>query len=309
MPRPTAVGIPDSLIVHLAAAKLLDDSQSKESIGRPAGAHTYRTTTRRCSVQRVEPSGCHLQPLLQVCGAFGRPPRVGHDIYRSWALARPGPRDPKHLHQHSAFTLFVGLAVNKASANIIPNEDTGLVARQGGSVWEGATWSWANNVDPLTGFAPIGNAVFRVTLPATAPVKSPLVNISISITVDNGYSLYLNGTLIGNGVDFDEPDLWVVGDFDGSRPAQFTVLATNYADAPNPAGFIGKFEITSPLDPAAVTFVTGPGRGWKVVPFVPDTFTDPSLDDSSWPDVIGEGQVPVGPWGAIPNPVLRSLCV
>ncbi|KAK7048900.1 hypothetical protein R3P38DRAFT_2871967 [Favolaschia claudopus] len=178
-----------------------------------------------------------------------------------------------------------------------------------------ASWIWTSTKG-LTGVAPAASA-FRLTVfPGTAfNALGPSANISVAISVDNAYNLYLNGKLIGSGLDWESPNIWTINNVPTTQPWVFAILATNYvlalnSAAVNPAGIIASFVASSASTQKAEFWSTGPAPNpqWKGTNLAPDDFASTTLEDSAWPAAVVMTPYGGGPWGR-PVPVPASLCV
>jgi hypothetical protein len=83
-----------------------------------------------------------------------------------------------------------------------------------------ASWMWTNS-SGVTGVPP-GSSSFRLTF-HPAPVF-PLANISVAISTDNAYNLYLNGTLVGSALDWTAPNVWKILNVPSNGPWIFSIL-------------------------------------------------------------------------------------
>ncbi|KAK7022313.1 hypothetical protein R3P38DRAFT_3195694 [Favolaschia claudopus] len=178
--------------------------------------------------------------------------------------------------------------------------------------FSGASWIWTTT-QGLTGVPP-GTSTFRLTIPSDTTL-GPSANISVAISVDNAYNLYLNGKLIGSGLDFSQPNIWTINNVPTTQPWVFAILATNYAVAlndptVNPAGIIASFVASSMSTQQAKFWSTGPAPNpqWKGTDFAPVDFWGTTLDDSAWPAAVVLAPFGGGPWGT-PVPGPASLCV
>ncbi|KAJ7133201.1 hypothetical protein C8R44DRAFT_870636 [Mycena epipterygia] len=172
-----------------------------------------------------------------------------------------------------------------------------------------ASWMWNNNT-LSTGF-PTGSSAFRLTFEPNP--KFALVNISVAISADNAYSLYLNSTLIGNGLEWPTPNVWTINNVPSNGPWVFAIMGTNYADTNlNPAGIIASFVASNDTLQVTYNWYTGqiavPSVAWKAMYPVPNGFASPTFDDSAWPTAVIEAPYGGGPWGGLPTPVPASLC-
>ncbi|KAJ6529321.1 hypothetical protein B0H19DRAFT_1274355 [Mycena capillaripes] len=172
-----------------------------------------------------------------------------------------------------------------------------------------ASWMWTN--DTLDTGVPGGSSAFRLTFQPSTEFE--LANISVAISTDNAYSLYFNGTLIGNGLDWTTPNVWTIKDVPSTGPWVFAILGTNYNADLNPAGIIASFRASNDALQAFYIWYTGqiaiPSVVWKAMDPVPEGFASPTFDDSAWPPAVIEAAYGGGPWGVLPTPVPASLCI
>ncbi|KAJ7931960.1 hypothetical protein B0H13DRAFT_2308109 [Mycena leptocephala] len=128
----------------------------------------------------------------------------------------------------------------------------------------------------------------------TSNTAFPLANISVTISADNAYALYFNGSLIGNGLDWKTPNVWTINNVPSHGPWGFAILATNYYDvtAVNPAGIIASFRASNDALQEFYIWYTGqiaiPSVVWKAMDAVPEGFESPPFDDSAWPPAVIE---------------------
>jgi hypothetical protein len=52
----------------------------------------------------------------------------------------------------------------------------------------------------------------------------PLVTLKIAITADNAYYLYVNGKLVGTGLDWTSPAGWTVNNVPGNVPIAVAIV-------------------------------------------------------------------------------------
>ncbi|KAJ7491254.1 lectin [Mycena latifolia] len=159
-----------------------------------------------------------------------------------------------------------------------------------------ADWIWTSEV--VNGNAPPGPRAFRRTY--TPPTGQTPTSATIIMVADNGYSLYVNGVLVGSGTDFHIAQTYTVN----LSPAQevvFAVYAVNADVVPNPAGLLAIIEVNSVAEGCDCTsgaiFVTD--GSWKSNTGTPIGFQLPGYDDSSWPAATVEGPYGMAPWGTV----------
>jgi hypothetical protein len=113
---------------------------------------------------------------------------------------------------------------------------------------------------------------------------APPSSLVATVTCDNSYDLYFNGTYRGSGAD------WTVAQtYNLSMQAGKNVLAIRCADAGGLAGLLAELQVNGQRLGSNVT--------WKVSLNAPANWTDPNLDDSSWANATDYGAYGVGPWG------------
>ncbi|KAJ7733272.1 lectin [Mycena olivaceomarginata] len=154
-------------------------------------------------------------------------------------------------------------------------------------------WIWTNEVS--AGNAPIGARAFRKDF--VPPLGKTPIQADIAITVDNGFTLYVNGGQVGTGGDFRNAERFCV-------PLRsclnvFAVTAVNAATTPNPAGLLVAIQITY-SDGTTSTIVSD--TTWRTSITIPAGYEQLSFDDNSWKPAIAEGAYGVAPWGQIPIP-------
>ncbi|KAK7022279.1 hypothetical protein R3P38DRAFT_1114761 [Favolaschia claudopus] len=178
-----------------------------------------------------------------------------------------------------------------------------------------ASWIWTST-NGLTGVPP-GASAFRLTVPVDTAFNTfgPSANISVAISADDAYNLYLNGKLFGSRRDFLQSNIWTINNVPTTQPWVFAILATNYAGAlnsptANPAGIIASFVASSSSTQKAEFWSTGPAPNpqWKGANLAPNHFYSTTMDDSDWPAAVVLTPFGDAPWGR-PVPVPASLCV
>lgn len=136
-----------------------------------------------------------------------------------------------------------------------------------------------------TQYASVGRKI-QVVVPnssATTGGSSAPVAGQIIVAVDNGYTAYFNGSVIGSGAD------WMTAQ---SYPVTFqpgkNVVAFQATNAGGPAGLLA--QITEGSN------ITGSSATWKVSTSAPAGWEQPGFDDSSWSAAIDEGSYGSSPW-------------
>ncbi|KAJ7025638.1 hypothetical protein C8F04DRAFT_1400445 [Mycena alexandri] len=186
-------------------------------------------------------------------------------------------------------------------ANAMNTTIQDITARQS-TIWNQAAWIWANSYSPTTKDAPLGAIVLRRSFQPTIPL--PQVDISISISADNSYYLYVNGQFVGSGLNWATPSTWTVNNIDGNSPIVVAIVAVNNAAPGNmvtgargAAGVLATFTVTGNNGQGGIDeyqfFTDGNWRGaWFVPDGAPDFTTTGYIDSGS-------------PWAA---PTASSLC-
>jgi hypothetical protein len=94
----------------------------------------------------------------------------------------------------------------------------------------------------VNGNAPPGPRAFRRTY--TPPTGQTATSATIIIAVDNEYSLYVNGVLVGSGNNFQVAQQYTVN-LSPAPNVVFAVYAVNTLTVNNPAGILAAIEINS----------------------------------------------------------------
>ncbi|KAF7353670.1 hypothetical protein MVEN_01051900 [Mycena venus] len=156
-----------------------------------------------------------------------------------------------------------------------------------------STWIWTSDVSG--GNAPVGARAFRKDW--TPPLGKTPVQADIIMTVDNGFTLYVNGVEQGTGGDFRYAQRFCVALYPCLNV--FAVTGVNAATSPNPAGLLAAIQITY-SDGTTSTIVSD--TTWRASITVPTGYEQLSFDDNSWKPAVAEGAYGVAPWGQIPIP-------
>jgi hypothetical protein len=103
-----------------------------------------------------------------------------------------------------------------------------------------SNWIWTNEV--VNGNAPPGSRAFRRTY--TPPTGQTATSATIIVAVDNEYSLYVNGILVGSGNNFGIAQQYTVN-LSPAPNVVFAVYAVNNqpANGNSPAGLLAAIEI------------------------------------------------------------------
>ncbi|KAG6918721.1 hypothetical protein DXG01_012206 [Tephrocybe rancida] len=154
----------------------------------------------------------------------------------------------------------------------------------------------------------------------STPSGKTLQSALILLTVDDGFTLYVNGALVGSSPN--QTDVWKSAQrftvpLSGTSPTLFAVRATNLpgvtTGGQSPAGLLAaiKFTYTDGTTTVVLSDAT-----WKVTSAIPAGFELPSTNDSSWSTAKPLGLYGVSPLdtqvtisnalGEDPAPLLRK---
>ncbi|KAJ6577740.1 bacterial alpha-L-rhamnosidase-domain-containing protein [Mycena capillaripes] len=174
-------------------------------------------------------------------------------------------------------------------------KNTSLVPVALSSAFAAASWIWTPEVNPPN--APPGDRAFRRTY-NSQPGKTA-VSAIIIVTVDDRFTLYVNGVEIGASPNVT--DIWKSAqvvhfpNLDASSNL-FAIRGTNLpsGDADGPAGLLAAIQIT--FDDGTTDILVSDST-WRATASIPLDFQSPALDDSTWPLSASLGQFGVDPWG------------
>jgi hypothetical protein len=99
-------------------------------------------------------------------------------------------------------------AVVLGSANSAPWHTPALPPPASSVTLGTSSWIWTNEVTSPGGNAPIGHRAFRKTINIPGGVVASMG--SIIIDADNGYTLYINGDVIGQGSNWQQAQRWAI---------------------------------------------------------------------------------------------------
>ncbi|KAF9462020.1 hypothetical protein BDZ94DRAFT_1298824 [Collybia nuda] len=159
-----------------------------------------------------------------------------------------------------------------------------------------ANWIWTNEVDG--GNAPVGERAFRrvIRLPRGNLVGSAI----IILAVDNEFTLYVNGLVVGSGTDYRVAQRYEVV----FPPTSTVVIAVFVRNTGGPAGFISAVELVSSGCSANRFLVTD--GSWRYSTSIPVGFPNLGYDDRAWELASIEGKYGIAPWGQTPIPTRNS---
>ena len=186
-------------------------------------------------------------------------------------------------------------AVALGSANSAPWHTPALPPPASSVTLDTSSWIWTNEVTSPGGNAPVGHRAFRKTI--NIPGRVAARTGSIIIDTDNGYTLYINGNMIGQGGDWQQAQRWA---FKFDYPTDEIVIAVDCVNTGGPAGLIATvvLDVSNFYCSTYSVYVTD--NSWKYSLSVPADFELPDYDDSDWPNAIVEGPYGMSPWGKVP---------
>ncbi|KAF8075265.1 hypothetical protein FPV67DRAFT_1575722 [Lyophyllum atratum] len=161
------------------------------------------------------------------------------------------------------------------------------------------SWIWTNETSNSTAFAPVGARAFRKTV--LLPHGQRASQAKILIVVDDGYTLYLNGLLVGSRTSsWNAAQRYVVN----FPPTSKIVIAVYAVNSGGPAGLLASAQLVTWGCSAGSAFATD--ASWKYSIGTPTGFVAPDFDDSAWPDAQVKGKPGVEPWGVTTVPADNS---
>ncbi|KAF5378860.1 hypothetical protein D9615_006949 [Tricholomella constricta] len=177
-------------------------------------------------------------------------------------------------------------------------QDSDALAR----IFTTASWIWTSEANSPN--APGEDRAFRRTY--TPPSGKSAVAADMLITVDNRYSLFANGKLVGSSSASSDEFGWksaqryhVALD---SGANVFAIHAFNARDintgAESPAGLLLAIQVTHS---DGSTVMLWSNDNWRASKVIPANFERPSLDDSSWGAAVVLGQYGMSPWSTEVN--------
>ncbi|KAJ7235505.1 bacterial alpha-L-rhamnosidase-domain-containing protein [Mycena rebaudengoi] len=237
------------------------------------------------------------------------------------------------LHSDTQYFWSVTVLTNVGSSSASSTFTTGILKQEdwSPSVWIGkndsatspssfppipsitsSQWIWA--AEPDLSQVPAGDVAFRRAF--AVPEGKTALSATIVITVDDLYSIFVNGVPIGNAPE--EPDAWKMATVYrvmlNSTMNLFAIRATNVGPAANAAGVLVAISILY-SDGSTDSLLSD--TTWKADKTVPAGFELPSTDDSQWAIAVSLGTYGVAPWntqllgfsdplGEHPAPLLRK---
>jgi len=165
----------------------------------------------------------------------------------------------------------------------------------------GAAWIWFPEGHPEKS-APIATRYFRYRfeIPADRPMKSA----RWLVTADNQFTAFVNGKAVGSGANFKVVTAMDVREQLRGGKNVLAAEVKNVGDAPNPAGFLGLFQVEFAQGEPLVIATDEKWQssaeelaGWEKVDY----------DDSAWLSARNLGPAGMEPWGEISGPEERQL--
>jgi alpha-L-rhamnosidase len=163
---------------------------------------------------------------------------------------------------------------------------------------EKAKWIWHREGNPA-GSAPVGNRFFRRVV--TVDGSSPIATAHMTMTADNAFELWVNGSNAGRGENFHLPYELDVKPLLKPGENVLAVRAENSGDAPNPAGLIGtlviRFENGRSLEIPTDEL-------WQSARIVDEHWASGAVATTSqWQPALELGALGMAPWGAVGKPI------
>lgn len=161
----------------------------------------------------------------------------------------------------------------------------------------GCDWAWFPEGNPRQA-APVGSRYFRGRF--VIPPGRRVIRAEFLGSCDNAFDLYVNGKPVGSSQQDSEgwrvPTTLSFAEVVVEGSNLFAIAATNGADAPNPAGLIGRYRITFENGAPSVGAVDGT---WKAADRAEEGWQTPAFDDSGWPAAKVLGPYGCPPWGLL----------
>ncbi len=156
-----------------------------------------------------------------------------------------------------------------------------------------ASWIWRAGENARRA-APVATRYFRREF--TIPEDRELVSASCAISVDNGFTMFLNGRQISNGSSFKEATPADLAKHVHKGANAIAIEAKNEGDAANPAGLLAvlvfRFEEGAPI-----TIVSD--EQWRSSDVAADGWTDVDFSAEGWGNAEVLGAHGISPWGEV----------
>ena len=165
-------------------------------------------------------------------------------------------------------------------------------------------WIWTKEVIAGGGTVPGGARPFRKVITTKCPVN----RLTIDITCDNIYTLYVNGKLVGSGMNWQAVQRYTVA-FENTTKVTVAVYAGQDPGSLAQVGLIcaGVVWNSQERDPQGKPFATD--ATWKTDPNdkFDRKFLQPNFNDSNWENAVVEFPYGQGVWGPVAKPVVDSV--
>jgi alpha-L-rhamnosidase len=155
------------------------------------------------------------------------------------------------------------------------------------------SWIWHAGENAKTA-APAATRYFRRKF--EIPQDRELVSAMSAVSVDNGFTLYVNGRQVGNGNSFKEAVLTNLVQYLHGGSNVIAIEARNEGDSANPAGVLAvlvlRFKTGEPI-----TIVSD--EQWSSSASVTSGWTSSVFDETGWQKAEKLGAYGIGPWNTI----------
>jgi hypothetical protein len=152
-------------------------------------------------------------------------------------------------------------------------------------------WIWYPEGNPA-GSAPVGTRYFKRIIRVDA--QKVLESATAALSADNAFTLWINGKKVSEGDNFNVTVTTPIASF--LRPGDniIAVAAANGGDAPNPAGWIGAFELGYKDGSREVVKTDGK---WSAGLAVEEGWERVAANPKDWKDALVLGEYAMAPWG------------
>ncbi len=158
------------------------------------------------------------------------------------------------------------------------------------SDFEQSQWIWYPEGNPSIR-SPVGTCYFRGSMPG---LDAPVKKASLAISVDNEFTVWIDGREVGKGNNFKVVSVFDVTRFLSSEKNVIAVSAHNAGNDPNPAAFAAWLRVELE-DGSVSSFSTSPS--WKVTRKPQEGWFERDFDDSTWKLPMLVGDMGDEPWG------------
>ena len=157
-----------------------------------------------------------------------------------------------------------------------------------------AQWIWATK-------KALSDGVFGCYFRKTFELPAKPTRAVVLITADNGYGLYVNGSLVGGDAGYESVYWQSIETFDVASmlTAGRNAIGVKGQNMGGPAGLLAAARFEMP-DGSAVELVTD--QTWRYWLLPQTGWTQPEHDDSTWRPAAVLGTVGTGVWGRMPYP-------